>query len=144
MIYGPWPKMLTALLFGFAVYFISGGTLAARRLPHPTNVALDQLIPREYWTGTGLDKLTAPEQQTLAGEITALLQDTPPAQNAVPGGKDRSQWRKLQKHMSKDDVRKLLGEPFRVSVSRYYEYWEYVGGTVLFDGKGHLDFWSET
>jgi len=45
--------------------------------------------------------------------------------------------------MSKEDVRKLLGEPVRVSVSRFYETWEYPRGTVVFDGKGHLDSWSE-
>ena len=56
---------------------------------------------------------------------------------------DRSQWRKLQRRMSKDDVKKLLGEPVRVSVSRFYESWEYPRGTVVFDGKGHLDSWSE-
>jgi hypothetical protein len=45
--------------------------------------------------------------------------------------------------MTKDDVRKLLGEPTRVSVSRFYEAWDYARGTVIFDGKGHLDSWSE-
>jgi len=45
--------------------------------------------------------------------------------------------------MSKDDVRKLLGEPVRVSVSRFYESWYYLGGTVTFTGKGRVDSWSE-
>jgi len=135
-------RLFTMLLFGFAVYVVSDGTLAASRLARP-DVGLDQLIPREKWTGTGLGKLTEPEQQKLASEITVLL-DEQRTKNDILTGKDRSQWRKLQRRMSKDDVRKLLGEPFRVSASRYCEYWEYLDGTVTFDSKGHVDFWSET
>jgi hypothetical protein len=45
--------------------------------------------------------------------------------------------------MTKDEVRKLLGEPDKVSVSRFYEAWEYSGGDVMFDGKGRVDSWSE-
>jgi outer membrane protein assembly factor BamE (lipoprotein component of BamABCDE complex) len=45
--------------------------------------------------------------------------------------------------MSKDDVRKLLGEPARISVSRFDEEWDYPRGTIMFDGKGRLDAWSE-
>jgi outer membrane protein assembly factor BamE (lipoprotein component of BamABCDE complex) len=56
---------------------------------------------------------------------------------------DRSQWRKLQRGMSKDDVRKLIGEPGKVSVAKYYEFWYYAGGNVTFDAKGRLDAWNE-
>jgi hypothetical protein len=45
--------------------------------------------------------------------------------------------------MLKDEVRKLLGEPVRVSVSKFYESWAYPRGTVTFDGKGRLDAWTE-
>ncbi len=38
---------------------------------------------------------------------------------------------------------KLLGEPVRVSVSRFYESWYYLVGMLMFDGKGRLDSWSE-
>jgi len=139
-----WPRLFTTLLGGLVVYTVCGGALAASRLTRTTDAALDQLIPRENWTADGLDKLTAPEQQKLAGEITALLGGQERTQNELLTGKDRSQWRKLQRRMSKDDVKKLLGEPFRASASRYCEYWEYFSGTVTFDSKGHLDFWSET
>jgi hypothetical protein len=121
----------------------AAGKLSARG-PAP----LDQLIPQDKWTETGLNKLSPTEQQTLATEITTLLgakQSTDSQnENATPAGKDRTQWRKLQRRMSRDDVKKLLGEPFRVSVSRYYESWDYAGGTVTFDSKGRLDFWSES
>lgn len=64
-------------------------------------------------------------------------------QSSAPARIDRSQWRKLRRKMSKDDVKKLLGEPDRVSVSRFFESWYLGGGSVTFDGKGHVDFWSE-
>jgi hypothetical protein len=47
------------------------------------------------------------------------------------------------RRMYKDDVKNLLGDPDRVSVSRFYESWTYGGGSVTFDGKGRLDYWSE-
>jgi hypothetical protein len=133
-------------LFLFAGYFSSGGSQAATRSTHraAADAQLDQLIPREKWTAAGLDKLTASEQQTLAVDITALVGSGPSAGSSASTGRDRTQWRKLQRRMSKDDVRKLLGEPLRVSVSRFYESWDYFGGTVTFDGKGRVDFWSET
>ena len=137
------PRLVTAL-FSFVVYFASGDTLVATRLTQAVGVELDRLIPREKWEGTGLNKLTVPEQQTLAAEITALLGAARPSESGTPGGNDRSQWRKLQRHMSKDDVRNLLGEPQRVSVSRFFESWSYLRGTVTFDGKGRLDSWNET
>jgi len=64
-------------------------------------------------------------------------------QSSAPAAKERSQWRQLKRRMSKDDVKKLLGEPERVSVSRFFESWYYGGGSVTFDGKGKVDFWSE-
>jgi hypothetical protein len=145
MIHDSWRKLVTALFFSFVAYLVSGGALAANRLTHSAAMELDHLIPREKWAGAGLDKLTAAEQQTLADEITGLLGAARSAQSSTPApaGKDRSQWRMLHRRMSKDEVRKLLGEPDRISVSRFYESWDYLGGSVTFDGKGRVDFWSE-
>jgi hypothetical protein len=143
MIHDSWRKLVTALFFSFIAYLATGGTLTANRLTHSATVELDHLIPREKWAGTGLDKLTAAEQQTLADEITGLLGAAPSTQSSTPAGKDRSQWRMLHRRMSKDEVRKLLGEPDRVSVSRFFESWDYSGGSVTFDGKGRVDSWSE-
>jgi hypothetical protein len=143
------PKLFlaSALLAPIACVALAAAP-AMTSLTRPSPTPLDQLIPQDKWNATGLTKLTATEQQTLATEITTLLgarqsqsTETP---NATPTFKDRTQWRKLQRHMSKDDVKKLLGDPFRVSVSHYYESWDYLGGTVTFDSKGHLDFWSES
>lgn len=142
MIHNSWRKLITAVFFSFVAYFVLEGPLAASRVSSAAG-ELDRLIPREKWAATGLDKLTAPEQQTLADEITGLVGAAQSSQSSTPAGKDRSQWRKLKRRMSEDDVRKLLGEPDRVSVSRFFVSWYYGGGSVTFDGKGKVDFWSE-
>jgi hypothetical protein len=135
-------RLMTTCLVGGAVYFVLAGALAASK--HTQTVEeLDHLIPREKWAGAGLSKLTAAEQQTLAEDITSLLVGARRAENATAAAKDRSQWRKLQRHMTKDDVRKLLGDPGTVSVSRFAESWYYTGGNVTFDGKGRVQMWSE-
>lgn len=78
----------------------------------------------------------------LFGERSAgFAQSTENASQAP--NEDRSQWRKLQRGMSKDDVKKLIGEPGKVSVGKYYEFWYYGGGSVTFDSKGRLDSWNE-
>jgi hypothetical protein len=136
-------RLIAASLFGSLAYFVWGGAIAASRASDPVAADLDHLIPREKWDVTGLNKLTGPEQQTLAGEITGLLSAARAAETGSSAPKDKSQWRQLQRHMSKDDVRNRLGDPMRVSVSRFYELWYYPGGDVTFDGKGHLDSWSE-
>lgn len=143
MMHDSWRRRVTALFFSFVVCFVLGEAFAASGLTHTTQAELDHLIPRDKWEGTGLNKLTASEQQILADEITALLGTARSTQSSTPAAKDRSQWRMLQRRMSKDEVKKLLGEPLKVSVSRFYEAWYYAGGTVTFDGKGRLDSWSE-
>lgn len=86
-----------------------------------------------------LDGTLAESRPTSSAQVTG--QET---QSAAPTQNDKSQWRKLQRHMSKDDVRKLLGEPRSISVSRYCEAWAYIGsGSVTFDSKGRLDYWLE-
>ena len=137
-----WRGLLTAGLITVATYSVWGGALAASK--HTQTVeGLDRLIPREKWAGAGLDKLTAAEQQTLADDITSLLSGARMTQSGPAPLKDRTQWRKLQRHMTKDEVKKLLGEPDTVSVSRFYECWYYIAGSVTFNGKGRLDFWTE-
>jgi outer membrane protein assembly factor BamE (lipoprotein component of BamABCDE complex) len=87
--------------------------------------------------------LTLASGEMLCAAIPHEPQAPQAAVNTNPGGKDRTQWRQLKRKMSKDEVKKLLGGPMRVSVSKYYESWDYAGGTVTFDAKGHVDFWYE-
>jgi hypothetical protein len=135
-------RLVTAVLVSGAVYLVMGGALAASKHTQ-TAEGLDHLIPQEKWAGAGLNKLTLAEQQTLAEDITSLLAGARRTENGTAAGKDRNQWRKLQLRMTKDGVRKILGEPETVSVSRFAESWYYIGGTVTFDGKGRVEMWSE-
>ena len=140
----PLRRLLTALSLSLVGCVVSAGILAANRRTSPDEAQLDRLIPREKWESAGLNKLTSPEQQALAGEITALLASAPQTQSAALPTKDKTRWRKLHRRMSKDEVRNLLGEPLRISVSRYCEAWGYIGsGSVTFDSKGRLDYWLE-
>jgi len=138
-----WPRLVAVVVFSVSVYFALGDASAASRESYSTEVELDRLIPQEKWAAAGLDKLTSAEQRALADDITALVASGRSIDNAISSTKDRSEWRKLQRHTSKDEVKRLLGEPMRVSVSSYYESWYYLGGAVTFDGKGRLDSWNE-
>jgi len=144
-----WRRVLVVPLFLFVFYFVWDEMRAESRRSSSTEVELDRLIPREKWGATGLNKLTSAEQQTLAEEISALVspaqlpQTAPTTQSGSPDWRDKSQWRKLQRGMSKDDVRKLLGEPGKISSAKFYEFWYYAGGNVTFDNKGRLDYWDE-
>ena len=75
--------------------------------------------------------------------LSAIPSPSTPQQNTTSSRDDKTQWRKLQRGMSKDDVRKLIGEPGKVSVGKYFEFWYYAGGDVSFDSKGRLDSWDE-
>lgn len=142
MIHVSWRRLLASFFVCLAAYFFLGGVLAASK--HTQTVeGLDHFIPRDKWPGAGLDKLTATEQQALADDITSLLVTARAADHPTSATKDRTQWRKLQRHMTKDDVRKLLGEPDTISVSRFFESWYYLGGSVTFNSKGRVDLWGE-
>lgn len=141
MIHISWRRLLAALSF-VAALSIWGGAFAASKHTQTVN-ALDRLIPQEKWAGAGLDKLTATEQQALADDISSLLSGARTNEGRPVSAKDRTPWRKLQRHMTKDDVKKLLGDPDTVSVTRFYESWYYLAGSVTFDGKGRLDLWTE-
>lgn len=141
MIYVSWRGFFTVFSL-VAALFLWGGAFAASKHTQAT-VGLDRLIPRENWAGAGLDKLTPEEQQSLADDITSLLARARTMGAGTTTAKDRTQWRKLQRRMTKDDVKKLLGEANTVSASRFYESWYYPAGSVTFDGKGRLDLWTE-
>ena len=83
-----------------------------------------------------LDARPAAAKHPQTAEASATQASPTPA-------KDRGQWRKLHRRMSKDEVRNLLGELDTVSVSRFAESWYYQRGDVIFDGKGRLDMWTE-
>ena len=69
-----------------------------------------------------------------------------PASPARPRWGDISLWRGLSHGMSQDEVKRILGEPEKVSdfgsvVTWYYGY--PAGGQVMFGQDGRLEYWSE-
>jgi len=53
-------------------------------------------------------------------------------------------WRALHKGMTKDEVKKLLGEPKDMMKLNEYDVWDYPGGgSVRFDGSGRVEGWYE-
>ncbi len=58
------------------------------------------------------------------------------------GWENKSNWRKLKRNMSKDNVRKILGEPERITQSSNFTYWTYKKGKVTFYTE-KLDSWTE-
>jgi uncharacterized protein YchJ len=133
-------SFVISFLVAAMAYFV---LVSASGANSQSTMGLDQFIPREKWDEAGLNKLTVAEQQTLASDITLLFAAAQTMEHRTARAKDRSQWRKLQRHMTKDDVRKLLGEPQAISVSKFAESWYYVDGNLTYDGKGRLDMWSE-
>jgi hypothetical protein len=137
-----WTRMTAAFVLTSFALSASAGTGTASRPAAAFGAELDHLIPQAQWEAAGLNKLGLSEQNALAGEIAGLVAAAQAPTDASPQN-DRTQWRKLHRHMSQGDVKNLLGEPNRVSVSRFYVEWDYPRGTVVFDSKGRLDSWSE-
>jgi hypothetical protein len=120
--------------FWHETYFRRGGIEAVYG-DVPENIGLMAFAP--------VVPLAPTEQQALADDISSLLARARTPGNAPAAIKDRTQWRKLQRHMTKDEVKQLLGDPDTVSVSRFYEAWNYAAGSVTFNSKGHLEMWTE-
>jgi len=59
--------------------------------------------------------------------------------------REKSNWRALLKGMTKEEVKKVLGDPGKIS-NLSSEVWYYpsgLGGSVAFDSSGKLTGWSE-
>lgn len=116
---------------------------APGQLPQEATIMI-QLLPRKPFAALLLS--FTPCLFLDAAPAAAKHPQTPEASAAQASPtpvKDRGQWRKLHRRMSKDEVRNLLGEPDTISVSRFAESWYYQRGDVIFDGKGRLDMWTE-
>jgi hypothetical protein len=56
----------------------------------------------------------------------------------------KAAWRSLQKGMSKDQVRRILGDPKEINVFSTWETWWYPGiGSVEFNDSGRVKGWIE-
>jgi len=61
------------------------------------------------------------------------------------GWESQENWRRLQKGMSKSEVRQILGKPGKVRTASYGDTWYYpdvLGGSVSFEDD-RVDGWSE-
>lgn len=61
------------------------------------------------------------------------------------GWKSLQNWRKLEKGMSKAEVKRILGKPGKISVSPFGETWYYpdvLGGSVSYE-NGRVEGWRE-
>jgi hypothetical protein len=78
-------------------------------------------------------------------KIESLLSNPSSAQKIVPSGggwKYIANWRKLSTDMNTSDVRKILGEPYRVDGGRLaYWYYKNDGRVIFLEGKVHR--WTE-
>lgn len=71
-----------------------------------------------------------------------LASSSAPATSVVPVGK--AAWRKLQKSMTKSQVRALLGEPENITAFGTFEVWRYKSRSeVQFDSNGSVEGWRE-
>jgi len=125
----------------------------------PTVVVADEVsIPKGATVGQPRSgKPPAGKGKAKGDEPTHPLSDLgfkPVLPNSAPDSqgpglwKDKSHWRMLQKGMSKNDVRKLLGEPLKIESGGPLEHWSYTGAGILgahvtFDENGRVWGWDE-
>ena len=91
------------------------------------------------WQGFAEPKLPAP---VAGGEPTQARPVARPTPD-VPKWKDIGLWRKLNRQMSKDQVRQLLGEPTRIEDGGVLVFWHYGYGRVTFRENGSIYGFNE-
>jgi hypothetical protein len=97
------------------------------------------------------DRVTRLERRVanLEARVAELEKSQQPRVIPVSGSeqrpkKDKASWRSLEKGMTKDQVKKILGEPTGVMNFNESEIWDYAsGGSVRFDRSGRVLGWYE-
>lgn len=92
---------------------------------------------------SGFSPATAPEP---SAPPAVPIPPRKPISPPTPRWKDVSVWRGLSHGISKDDVKRILGEPGKVSDLGFQVTWYYgypLGGEVTFGKDGRLESWSE-
>ena len=83
----------------------------------------------------------------LRSGLRFLDSPSPPTSQAAPTGapwKDKQNWRRLQRGMSRDAVVRILGDPETIRKYSSFETWHYpLGGHVSFDEAGRITSWFE-
>ena len=82
--------------------------------------------------------------ETRISELERVLVGELLSEGPVGKSEEISAWRKLRRGMSREEVKRLLGEAENISVSAYAEIWRYErGGFAWFNANGQLDSWDE-
>ncbi len=96
------------------------------------------------------DRMTRLERRVATLEERVAALENPEARAIPVSGaeqrvkKDKTLWRSLEKGMTKQEVKKILGEPSGVLNFNENEIWDYAsGGSVRFDRSGHVLGWYE-
>ena len=78
----------------------------------------------------------------LEKQLSANSTSQTPVNSAVPAGK--AAWRKLQKGITRAQVRTILGEPKDIDMYRTLEVWHYREySSVTFNSAGYVTGWDE-
>jgi len=120
-----------ALLFCLAATIAGAAATSAQKQSVEERVAL-------------LEKHVADLQERvskLEKQLTWRVTPVNAGREAKPG---IAPWRALHKGMTKDEVKKLLGEPKDMMKLNEYDIWDYAGGgSVRFDVSGRVEGWYE-
>jgi hypothetical protein len=123
-------KSKTLLKIGLVGFFVSTFTLSSFA---SDNDRITQLEKEVQELKLRLTKLEAPQTTTINQQKPYVSTD---------GWKLLSNWRSLQKGMSYDDVRKILGEPARIQGGTF-AYWFYTNRSNVIFYEDRLDSWTE-
>jgi len=85
------------------------------------------------------------EMEARLSKLESVISDTSKSVsrgNSDENWKEIAAWRRLKVDMSTTDVRKILGEPFRISGGDF-EHWEYQNNGSLSFIRGKLARWME-
>ena len=153
--------LVTVLIIAMAI--IGSGLLLQRRIVTKPRKPVLQTVVTSSESGGQLSPTSLKPVSPLKKEKSAIqgpprttqskASQTPPGQNLESAGpaadwRDGKAWRRLLlQNMTKEQVRRLFGEPDQVSVFDEGEFWYYGDGELIFDLNagpgGQLFSWSE-
>ena len=95
-----------------------------------------------------LEAIVADLQSRLS-KLEAPIRRSDPAaapKNDAEPWKDKANWRRLNKGMSKAELTRIFGEPGKIVSGYHFEIWYYpspLGGSVTIDDNNRVTGWSE-
>lgn len=89
-----------------------------------------------------LEKIIRNLEQQISGSPAAAHKHS----SSAEAWKNRQNWRRLRKGMSKTEVTQILGVPGKIDMGSILEFWHYDyprGGSVNFNNRGTVNGWDE-